>query len=297
MTVRSITIVIIISSLAMMSGAASAETGRDLEEIRLSIERSALSQEKRMSLTVKASEAVKAGIPSSDIAVIVKRGLSRGVDVKMVEDVLDIAVRTKEKGLPVRPILDRIEQGLSKGVPHERISSSTRQLASKLAAADAIVNNISRSGVKIEEQADRWDTIHTVARALEKAIPGDEITKVGMKAAKQGASLTRFDASVNTMTAFVEMGMPVDDASRMIHKVMDKGYSEADMITMEREMAGRLRDGAGMEEVMKSMEYMIDTGRMGEWHRGMESGSEMHNSPGTGSHHRTGGSGMGGHKH
>lgn len=309
MIVRSVIVVFMIFSVCLMVGASSADTGRDLEEIRLSVEKSSLSQGRKAMLLGKATDAVKSGVPSADVAVIVKRGLSRGGDGKIIEDAFDIVIRTKANGLPVRPVLDRIEQGLSKGVASERISGSARLLASKLAAADAIVNNVSRSGLKIERQAEKGDAVHTVARALEKAIPEDEITRVGMKAAKKGASLSRFDASVNAMTAFIEMGMPLDNASRMIHKVIDKGFSEADMIRMEREMAGRLRDGAGMDEVMRGMESMIDSGRMGEWHRGMGSGSmhgpasgmggssTLHNSPGMGSHHGTGGPGMGGHRH
>ena len=55
-----------------------------------------------------------------------------------------------------------------------------------------------------------------------------------------------FDRAIDTMTNLVGSGMSVERASRLISKAIDKGYSEKDMLRMEREIASELKGGSGM---------------------------------------------------
>ena len=303
MTAHAAKMVLLILILTLSHGMASAETGKDLNEIKSVIEKSSLPRDKKTALYERASVALGAGIPSTDVAVIIKRGISRGANSAALEESLSAVVTAKEKGLPVRPVLDRIEQGLSKGVSSEKLSAVTKQLVVKLSAADGIVDKLRKSGMKGAE-AEKGAAVHTVARALEKSIPDDPITKVGMKVVKQDSSLSRFDAAVDSMTFLVEMGMPVDQALRLINKAVDKGYSDKEMFQMEKEMSRMMRDGAKMEDAMKGMDSMMNSGNMGKGMSGGMSGGPgtggsppLHNTPGMGTHHGGGGPGMGTHKH
>lgn len=253
-------------------------TEKDKEEIRVSIEKSSLPQEKKIMLIKHSNEAVNIGIPSSDVLAIVRRGLSRGWDSEAIEESVSLAIRAKKQNLPVRPVLDRIEQGLSKGIPFERVSKATNGLIEKLSTADKIVDNIIRGGLKAGKGSERSEAVSTVAMALERSVSNEVITKTGMKLGRGNYSISRFEAAIGTMTVFVEMGMPVEHSSRLINKALDKGYSETDMMMMEREMSKAIKEGRKVEDAMRMMESMIDMGYPGQWHRGM--GGQMH--PGTG---------------
>lgn len=303
---RTFLLILMTIGLVMLSRVSMAETaGTDFDEIKVSVEKAPLSQEKKAGLLKRASDAVNAGLPPADVAVIVKRGLARGVDSKVIEDFIGIPVKAREQNLPVRPVLDRVQQGLSKGVPPEKISAFSRRLVEKLAAADKIVNSIEKSGLRADKKTFRDEGTQTVARALEKAIPEDMITKVGLKAAQKRASFTTLNASINTITTFVEMGMSPEEASKLINKALDKGYSEKEMIGMERDMSYMMREGWMMNDAMKSMETMMNKGFSGDMHKGMGTspgpgpGTGMGGSPsmpaapGGGMHH--GGPGMGRH--
>ncbi len=306
MRVRIIKMMFPILGLLLLYGIAAASP-KDLAEIRTTIEKSSLPGERKATLFTRASEAVGIGIPAADVAVIIKRGLSRGSDGKALEESLGAAVTAKQKGLPVKPVLDRIEQGLSKGVPSERISAATKQLVVKLSTADTIVNNLGKSGLKAGDQGEKGVAVHSVARALEKSIPEDTLTKVGQRTISQGVALSRFSAAVDTMAFFVEMGMTVEQASGLIYKAMDKGYSENEMFMMQKEMSGMMKGNSNMNDIMKNMEVMMNSGMMGK-------GMGGSNAPGMGSHGPgmgmgspgmgmggpgmgMGGPGMGGHKH
>ena len=73
--------------------------------------------------------------------------------------------------------------------------------------------------------------------------------------------------------------MPTDQASRLVNKAMDNGYSEKDMRNMEREILNDLRAGRRMDEVIKNMDSMME--RSG-FDRG-SGGTHREQAPGSGS--------------
>ena len=276
--------------LLMHSGPAAAEPGQKaLDEVKLSVERSALTREARESLLKKADDAVNAGIPADDVAIIITRGLGRGVDGKVIEGLVDTVLNVKAGNLPVRPVLDRIEQGLSKGVPPERIFTVTKRLTEKLAGADGIVTSLIKSGLKAGKSTEREGAVQTVARALERSVSENVITQTGIKAKKGNHSLSLFDKAVDTLTTLAENGMPTDQASRLVNKAMDKGYSEKDMRNMEREILNDLRAGRPMDEVLKSMDSMMERSGIDRGSGGTHRDQMPVGDSGTGG----GGSGMG----
>lgn len=279
----------VILGLLLVYGISAAEP-RDLGEIRTVIEKSSLPGDSKSSLYKRASEAIGVGIPASDVSVIITRGVSKGKDGKALEETLGAAITAKEKGLPIRPVLDRIEQGLAKGIPTERIAVATKQLVVKLSTADAIVSNLGKSGLKSGEQKEKGPAVHTVARALEKSIPEDVINKLGQKSITQGASLSKLSTTIDTMAFFVEMGMNLDQASGLIMKAMDKGYSESEMFMMQKDMSDMMRGKSNMNDIMKNMDTKMNSGTMGSGMGGKGMGGAS-TSPAT---HGMGGSGMGG---
>lgn len=290
---RRLIILVTITSLFIVCGIVMADTGeKAIAEIRLSIEKSALSQETKAVLLKNVYEAVNAGIPSDDIAIIINRSLRYGVDGKTIEGFIDTAIKVKRQNLPTRPVLDRIQQGLSKGVPPERILGATRKLAEKLSVAEGIVNNLIKSDVKTGNTAEKGELVQTVARALERSIPKNIITQIGINVRKHNYSLSIFDKAVDTVTNFVESGMSVELASRLVNKAIDKGYSEKDMWKMEREIADELKEGRKMEDVARRMESVMDRG-FERSYRGMEGGQMRGTGSGMGSGSSIGSSGMG----
>ncbi len=274
-----------VAVLLVLSGPAAADTGqRALDEMKSSVERSALRREARESLLKKADDAVDAGIPADDVAIIITRGLGRGLDNKSIEGLVDTVLNVKAGNLPVRPVLDRIEQGLSKGVPPERIFTVTKRLAEKLAGADGIVNGLVRSGLKAGKSAEKEAAVQTVARALERAVPEEVISQTGVKARKQNYSLSLFERAVDTVTTLAENGVPVNQAARLVQNAVDNGYSEKELLALEREVLSGLREGRSMsmDEVIKRMESQ------------MERRSFERDSRGLDREQMPGGSGMGG---
>ena len=209
--------------------AAAGESGTLLNGALFDLDHSSLPRDAKLEVRVQADRAVKRGVPADDVAVIVNRSLKRGAGGGQIAGFLKTAAAVREQRLPVRPVLDRVEEGLSKGVPIGRISTVVRGLAEKLASARPIVSSLAQGGLKPGSGSGQDEAIETVARALEKSIPRSVILDAGSKVRKQGGSLELFNRAVDTMTLLVGSGMPVEKASRLVASALDRSYPEKEM--------------------------------------------------------------------
>lgn len=260
---------------------------KHLEEARITVEKSSLSKEAKTGILTNADRAVAAGIPAEDVSIIITRGLNQGVEGRHIEGFLETATRAKEQNLPVRLVLDRTEQGLAKGVPVEKISGVTQRLFGHLAAAKPIVNKFESGAVRSTRAKASDDAVETVARALEKSITQDAVMKTGEKVKDRKESIGLFNRAVDTMTTFAGSGMTAEQAAKMVHTAVDKGYSERDLEAMERYMVNELRKNRPMSDVISGMNSRMERGDM---RRDMQ----MQDRPGGGSMHEPGSGGMGG---
>jgi hypothetical protein len=260
---------------------------RHLEQAGSAVERSPLPKEAKAGILTRADHAVAAGVPAEDVSIIITRGLDRGVEGRHIEGFLETATRVKEQGLPVRLILDRIEQGLAKGVPAEKILEVTQRLSGHLAAAKPIVNRLESGGVRSTQAKASHECIETVARAMEKSIPQDAVLRTGEKVQERKGSLGLFNRAVDTMTTFAGSGMPAGQAVKMVHTAVDKGYSEGDFEAMERYMVNELRKNRSMNDVISGMNSRMERG---EGMRDMQ----MQDRRGGGTMHEPASGGMGG---
>ncbi len=252
-----------------------------------SLQSSSLSKTEQTEVQAKAAAAVNAGVPAEDIEIIVSRSVRRGTDAATINRFLDTAISTRKQGLPDAPVLDRIEQGLSKGVPPERIAVAAQELASKMAVAQPIVDNLIQSGVKPKQRNEREAAIEATARALEKSVPSEDLRKMGDAVRERKGSLQLFTGAANTAAYFAGSGMSAKTSSRIVQDAVKKGYSEQDMDGMAKQIGDQMMRGTAAEDAAMQMER-----------EGMHGGEIEHDmggrggmGPGSGM-----GGGMGGHK-
>ncbi|HET6364099.1 MAG TPA: hypothetical protein VFG02_03540 [Nitrospirota bacterium] len=254
------------------------------------LQSSSLSKTEKTEVQGKAVAAINAGVPAEDVEIIVSRSIRRGADAATINRFLDTSISMRQQGLPVAPVLDRIEQGLSKGVPPERIAVAAQQLASKITVAQPIVDDLIRGGVKPRQRNERETAIEATARALEKSIPAEDLKKMGASVRERKGSLPLFISAANTAAYFAGSGMSSMTSSHLVQNAVEKGYTERDLDGMVKQIANQMRRGTRAEEAAHQMER---EGMQGG--RGME--QDMGGRGGMGPGSSTGGAGgMGGHR-
>jgi hypothetical protein len=250
-----------------MEGAESGQT----EHIRLTLDASALPQKGKAAVSAKADAAIHAGVPAEDVKVIVTRALGRNADAETINRFLDAGISAKQNNLPVVPVLDRIEQGLSKGVPPERIATASGQLVEKLTAAKPLVDAVIQGGVKSSGSVERDASIASAARALEKSIPAEDIKEMGSAVRAKGAGLPLFTSAVDIATYFTGRGMSSTTASQLVRHAVEKGYTQKELDGMVRQLDAEMRRGTKPEDAAAIMERGGMQGERGMDRQGMQS--------------------------
>jgi hypothetical protein len=252
---------------------------RRLDAVNGILQSSSLSKQEQADVHAKAAVAISGGVPAEDVEIIVSRAVQRGADAGIINRFLDISLTTKLQGLPAGAVLDRIEQGLSKGVPLERIAAASQQLAGKIAVAQPIVDDLVRGGVKARGKAEREAAIEAAARALEKSIPPEDLRGMGAAVHDRKGPLQLFTSAANTAAYFAGSGMSVKTSSHLVRNAVEQGYSERDLDGMVKQMADKMMRGTRAEDAATQMEREgMQGGRAMEQQemgggRGMGSGS------------------------
>jgi len=279
--------VLLLLLLAPLSRTFAAEN-RHLDNIRSVLAASTLPRTEQAEVSTRATAAMNAGVPGEDVEIIVSRAVGRGADAGAINRFLDIGLSAKKEGLPVRPVLDRIEQGLSKGVPTERIVAASQRLTEKIATAQPLVDALIRDGMTPRRNNEREAAIESAARGLEKSMDTRDIGAMGAAVRSQHGSLLLFSSAMDTATYFAASGMSPKTASRLVRDAVQKGSTEHDLGAMVRRMDDEMKHGTSAEDVAAKMEH----GNM-QGERGMER-QEMRQEMNT-DHGKGSGSGMGGH--
>lgn len=285
-------IAIFLAVFAWTTGAYAAGNG-STDTIRNALETSTLSRSEQAAVQSKAEAALQAGVPADDVSIIVTRAVNRGADAGTISRLLDAGLAAKKEGLPVGPVTDRIEQGLSKGVPPDRIAAASERLVEKLRQAQPIVDGLVRGGLKQGHGNERNEAIQAAARALEQSIPAAAVEGMGSAVRSRQGSLRLFTRALDTAAYFTGSGMSPKTATQLVSHAVERGYSERDMDGMVRRVAAEMRRGLKAEDAASRMER---EGMQGG--RGMESQDmqrEMMNKSGGGTAPGMGGmGGMGG---
>lgn len=244
----------------LLAGTASAGTG----DIDGTIARSALTTEEKHDLAARAQAAIRAGVPAEDVGIIVARSLEHGADAAAIGRFLDTASRVSSQDLPVRPVVDRIEQGLSKGIHQERIAAASGRLADGLAKAKPLIDGLMRSGVTGGKDS-RDAAIESVARAAEQSVPEDTLRATGEKLSNKRGTIGQFDQAVRSLTLLVGAGMPHEAAARLVQSGVERGFTERDYAWLERSVSDMVRQGRGMDDIVRAAERdMLDHRGAGE---------------------------------
>jgi hypothetical protein len=263
-----------IVTAAVTVAAVPAMAGAPEERALAAIDRSGYAVEERAALRQDASRALRAGVPAEDLEVIVMRGRERGAPAAAVRGLIDAAAVAGERNLPLRPVLDRIEQGLAKGVPPERIAAAAQQLAGHLAAAGPIVDSLEKQGLRTTSARERSDALEGVARARERSVPDDVIRRIGGQAGERGRTMAQFDRAVQSLAFLTASGMTVDAAERVTAESVERGFTEKDYARLERSVHETLAKGGTMNDAVSAAEREITENRRDTRERGPGGGRE-----------------------
>lgn len=225
---------------------------------------SGLGEQTIQALAEQVDRAIAAGIPADDVRAVVSRGLAAGVVPEAIAGNLRIATTLREKNLPVKQVLDRMEQGFAKGIPPDTISAAVQRLSEKLAVARPLVDAFIKNGMRSDSDRHKDSAIETAARALEGSLSENEIVTTGSRVAEHKGSIVLFDKAVRTIVSLIERGLARESATRLVGSAVARGMAEKDLSRMEKVVAAEMKKGRRADDVIKTLDREIEHGRISE---------------------------------
>src|SRR5437879_1251821 len=257
-TRKSVVLTALVLGIAL-NGLAVADQG----ELARTLESAELSSEAKALVRDKALAAVRLGLSEGDVAELIRRGVRRGLQAGDLAPLLEVVAEVKRQDLPVGPVLDKVKEGLAKGVPPERIGTAASRISRELATARDLIRQAEREGVRVEKARTREKAIKAVADALGRGVPPREVEKlsrhVASSARREGA-MSLLDEGVEVTADLVSMGLSPQDATETVAAAISQGLGRHDIEQLRKGLARELKRGASPEEGARRLREELRSG-------------------------------------
>lgn len=143
--------------------------------------------------------------------------------------ILAIVDSARAQGIPVEPLMQKVNEGRAMGADGPRIVVAVRSLAIEMASAHRALGTVASV-----------DEIKAGASALHAGVPAVELGK--MK--KQSGLRRSLTLPFTVLVDFVSRGVPVETAANAIRSLVGAGARDADISTFQRNVKVDIEHGA-----------------------------------------------------
>jgi hypothetical protein len=143
--------------------------------------------------------------------------------------ILAIVDSARAQGIPVEPLMEKVNEGLSKGADGPRIVAAVRSLTIEMASVHKALGTVASA-----------DEIKAAASAVHAGVPAVELGK--MK--QQGGLRRSLTLPFTVLADIVSRGVPVQAAANAIRSLVGAGARDADINTFQRNVKVDIEQGA-----------------------------------------------------
>jgi hypothetical protein len=218
---------------------------------------------------VAAAQAVSASEREALVALHVGRGGQAGD----LDALIRLANETGAKGLPVRPLTDKIREGVSKRADPRRIERVIRQMATDLESADRIVREWTPSPATPGREA----AVTLLAEALGGALTSEDDARRGLSAeearelGRQVQAASRPSPPADTLAsaakglAFIkDAKLSVPEGTVLVAEAARRGFRAYDLLDLGRQIKLRERDYQQGRATLRALHEAVTRGERPE---------------------------------
>lgn len=191
---------------------------------------------------------------------ITRLGSAQGRSANEITPLLDRVNKAGERGLPTEPLLNKVREGLAKGVEPKRIEPVLRQMTSRLESAHEALEEAKDHGIV---DGNRQRALETMAEALGRGATMDEVRELSRfsQEGRHRATQDELAAGAKGLAVMKEGGIPSKDGTALVGEGIRQGYRPAELLELGREVK---RHGSDFEEGHASLEQLREKISHGE---------------------------------
>lgn len=177
-------------------------------------------------------------ITPSERDALVRLRVDRGGRAEDVDPLVRLANDAGAKGLPTKPLLSKIREGISKRHGPVQIEAVVRQMTAHLETASGFVRESARNEARDAAVMD-------LADVLERGVTPDEVGALQREAQASGTPQVPPDSlagAAKGLSSIKEAKLPADEGAAVMVEALRQGYRPNDMVDLGREIKRRERD-------------------------------------------------------
>lgn len=195
-----------------------------------------------------------------DREAITRLGSAQGRSENEITPLLDHVSKAGERGLPTESLLNKMREGLAKGVEPKRIDPVLRQMTSRLESAHEVLEEAKGRGVA---EGNRQRALETLAEAFARGATVDEVRELSRlsQEGRHKATQEELAAGAKGLAVMKEGRIPSKDGTALVGEGIKQGYRSSELMDLGREVKRR---GSDFEEGRASLQTLRDKVSKGE---------------------------------
>ncbi len=195
-----------------------------------------------------------------DRETITRLGSMRGHPANEITPLLDQVSKAGDRGLPTESLLNKVKEGLAKGVEPKRIDPVLRQMTSRLESAHDALEEAKGRGIA---EGNRQRALETLAEAFSRGATVDEVRELSRLSQEGRHKVTQEEiaAGAKGLAVMKEGRIPSKDGTALVGEGIKQGYRSSELLDLGREVKRR---GSDFEEGRASLQTLRDKVSKGE---------------------------------
>jgi len=191
---------------------------------------------------------------------ITRLGSSQGRPANEITPLLEQVNKAGERGLPTESLLNKVKEGLAKGIEPKRIDPVLRQMTSRLESAHEVLEEAKGRGIA---EGNRQRALETLAEAFARGATVDEVRELSRlsQEGRHKATQEELAAGAKGLAVMKEGRIPSKDGTALIGEGIKQGYRPSELLDLSREVKRR---GSDFEEGRASLKALRDQVSRGE---------------------------------
>ncbi len=180
-----------------------------------------------------------------DLDDIARLSAAQGRSAEEIKPLIELANKAGERGLPPGPLVNKIKEGLAKGIEPARIEPVLREMAGRLETAQEILKELSGRGLVDAGSGGRQRAVEVLAEALARGVVPDEVREIGRLAREGRLRLTQeaLASGAKSLAVMKEGGVPSREGLSLVTEALRQGFRPSELVDLSRELKRRGREG------------------------------------------------------
>ncbi len=200
-----------------------------------------------------------ASLPTNDVQDINQLGQARGHAPESINRLLEHAQQAVDQGLPERPIMNKIKEGLAKGASPERIQPVVRDMVENLRDAREVLRDTTSSGSGKGRGGNSRAT-EVMAEALGRGVTVDEVRSLGRSKGKSRVNQEELAFGAKGLALTKEGGISGKEAIPVVGEALRQGFRSNELLDLGREIKKRGKEFRADRNRIRDIKKAIERG-------------------------------------